>query len=105
MMHQKQEIWRSRTYLDAAAGKQCVRCGAQNGTTVPAHYTGLRQHTYGKGYGEKCSDITTADLCMSCHTYFDQPQQRKSVEASEDFLHCIVLTVLRRLRDKVLVIK
>lgn len=99
-MNLKQPIWRSRKYLDAAEGQSCVRCGKQDGTIVGCHYTGLRQHTYGKGRGIKCSDAATADLCMECHAYFDQPQQRKSVDASEEFLHCIMLTIIRRLADK-----
>jgi hypothetical protein len=79
-----------------------VRCGRNDGTVVACHYTGLRQHFYGKGTRIKCSDVATADLCGACHIYFDQPDTRKSVERSEEFLHCILMTLIRRLQDGVL---
>lgn len=95
-------IWRSRKHLNGASGQPCVRCGTNDGTVVAAHYTGLRQHWYGKGRGIKPTDIATADLCLKCHTYFDNPTERKSVERSEEFLHCILLTIMRRLQDGIL---
>lgn len=98
----KQPTWRSRKYLDQARGQQCVRCGAWSETVVAAHYTGYRQHTYGKGRGVKPSDVAVADLCRECHEHFDRPEQRKSTEASEEFLHCILLTIMRRLAAGVL---
>jgi hypothetical protein len=89
-------MWHSRPYLNGARGQPCVRCGANDGTVVSAHYTGLRQHLYGKGRGIKGSDVLVADLCRVCHEHFDQPQERKSIEASEAFLHCIAMTLIRR---------
>jgi hypothetical protein len=79
-----------------------VRCGSDDGTSVWAHYTGLRQHQYGKGKGIKGSDIIGAHLCYACHTELDQPQQRKSVEASEEFLHCVALTLIRLVEQEIL---
>ncbi len=79
-----------------------MRCGLNDGTIVACHYTGLRQHSYGKGRGLKPDDIATADLCRTCHIYVDNPTERKSIERSEDFLHCILLTAIRRLADGVL---
>jgi hypothetical protein len=99
---QKSNAWRSKKYLHAANGESCIRCGTDDGTIVSAHYTGIRQHTYGKGRGIKCDDLATADLCQACHTYFDQPAQRKSIETSEEFLHCIVMTIIRRVKAGVL---
>ena len=99
---QKQPNWRSKKYTDAAANQVCVRCGRYDGTIVACHYTGFRQMTYGKGFAEKCSDIATADLCSKCHTYFDEPTEYKSVDRSEEFLHCILLTLIRRLAEGVL---
>ncbi len=93
----KQKAWRSKNYTDAAADQECVRCWKSDGTIVAAHYTGLHQHQYGKGRSIKCSDIATADLCHDCHTWFDQPTERKSIERSEEFLHCILMTIIRRL--------
>lgn len=95
-MNLKQPIFRSRKYTNAADGQPCVRCGANDGTVVAAHYTGLRQHRFGKGRGRKCSDLLVADLCARCHQRFDVDIQRKSVEQSEDFLTCVLLTIIRR---------
>jgi len=101
-MMQKQQTWRSRKYLDAAKDQYCVRCFADDGTIVAAHYTGLRQHIYGKGTRIKGSDILTADLCRDCHIYFDNPDERKSIRRSEEFLNCIAITLMRRLEQGVL---
>lgn len=92
LMMMKDSPVRSARLRKSAKGQPCVRCGADDGTVVLAHYTGLRQHQYGKGRGIKCSDHMGAHLCHSCHLHFDQPELRKSVEASEEFLHCIALT-------------
>ena len=102
MTFPKQKPWRSKKYTSAAAGQSCVRCGVSDGTIVPCHYTGLRQHSYGKGTRIKCSDIALADLCSVCHIYLDNPTERKSIERSEDFLHCCLLTQIRRLAAGVL---
>ncbi len=98
----KQRTWRSPKYLNAAKGQYCVKCFADDGTIVAAHYTGLRQHIYGKGRSVKGSDILTADLCWSCHEYFDNPDERKSIRRSEEFLNCIAITLMRRLEQGVL---
>jgi len=97
---------RSKKYLRGAKEQSCVRCGCNNGTTVGAHYTGLRSHLYGKGTGTKVHDVLIADLCMQCHEYFDVPRAPKhntqhnlnwmKTEMSEEFLHCVALTLIRR---------
>ena len=102
MLITKSRPVRSQKLRDSAKGESCTRCGAHDGTTVLAHYTGIRQHQYGKGRGVKCSDHMGALLCQACHLHFDQPAQRKSIEASEEFLHCIALT-WERWRDMGLV--
>lgn len=99
---QKQPSWRSKKYTDAAAGQSCVRCGRDDETIVPCHYTGFRQHAYGKGRGEKCNDIAIADLCSECHDYFDNRIEYKSIARSEEFLHCCLLTQIRRLAGGIL---
>ena len=99
-MFPKDNPWRSKRYTDAANGQACVRCGEQE-TVVAAHYTGLRQHTYGKGRGLKPDDIVTADLCVNCHAWLDSPK-RKSIERSEEFQHLILMTLRRRIADGVL---
>ena len=85
--------------LALAKHSACVRCEADDGTIVAAHYTGIRQHSYGKGRSLKGSDIAVAFLCCDCHKYFDQPTERKSIERSEEFLHCIMLTLIKAMGD------
>ena len=89
----------------SAKGQACVFCGARDGTVVACHYTGQRQHLYGKGKSIKGHDCLTADLCVRCHAYFDQPTNDKTKdERSEEFLHCIALTLVRRMQRGVLVV-
>ncbi len=73
----------------------CVRCG-NVGSTVLAHYSGLRQHSYGKGRGIKGSDLAAALLCGACHDFFDSYKTPNDWERSEEFLHLCMLTVIRR---------
>lgn len=98
-MLQKSNPVRSKRLRDAARGQPCIRCGVDDGTVVLAHYTGFRQHEYGKGRGIKCDDHMAADLCMACHQHLDNPAQRKSIEASEEFLHLIARTWRRRIAE------
>ena len=92
----------SKKIRASASGEVCTRCESNDRTTVLAHYTGLRQHQYGKGMGRKGSDVVAAYLCAKCHAYFDRPTERKSIEASEEFLHCVVLTFMRLVENGVL---
>jgi ribosome-binding protein aMBF1 (putative translation factor) len=80
----------------SAKGKSCVNCGVDDGTIVPCHYCGLRQHQLGKGTGLKCDHAATAEFCYKCHVSFDQPEQRKSITASKAFLAGIIKTHARR---------
>ena len=76
----------------------CVRCKRKDGTTVGAHYTGARRLSYNGGFGIKVDDWMIADLCGECHRYMDTLSRDKSKkwEHSEEFLHYIMLTILRR---------
>jgi len=75
---------------------------------VSCHYTGRRQFRYGKGLGQKCDDMATAWLCGDCHRYFDEYEEMRyrimaigaisRVEVSEEFLNCIMLTNIERLK-------
>lgn len=85
----------------AADGEPCVRCGSI-GTTVSCHYSGLRQHAYGKGRGIRGSDLAAADLCMQCHQHFDGYETPNDWERSEEFLHCCILTIIRRYEKGIL---
>lgn len=82
---------------DFAAGQSCVRCGAQDGTVVLAHYTGVRRHSYGGGFGIKVHDGVGAHLCMTCHKIMDTETKEKSRrwDVSEEMLHLCALTWIR----------
>lgn len=86
----------------AANGQPCIRCGSQDETVVLAHYSGPWQHKFGKGRGIKGDDIAGADLCSTCHSYFDEYKSGNTVERSDEFLACCLLTVIRRLQQGVL---
>lgn len=85
---------------ELARGQSCIRCGADDGTTVGAHYTGVRRLAYGGGMSVKVNDLLTADLCGRCHLEMDQlsRDKEKRWEHSEEFHHLIFLTLLRRLK-------
>jgi hypothetical protein len=96
---------RSKKMLSAAKDQSCMNCGANDGTVVAAHYSGLRSHAFGKGTGHKPHDILVADLCRSCHESFDQNRAMghvsestlRRIDQSEQFLYLILQTLLRRI--------
>jgi|TARA_R110000803_G_scaffold85097_1_gene151376 hypothetical protein len=106
--HSKNPVIRSKKLLSAARGESCVNCGVRDDTIVAAHYQGLRSHLYGKGKGQKPHDILVADLCQKCHTAFDTYQVgegtalQKKIDASEQFQHCILQTIIRRISQGVI---
>lgn len=99
---------------DASNGQACVRCGKTEGV-VDCHYTGVRRHAYGGGYGKKVHDFLIADLCQECHVYMDTISRERSQSDeqdkdgaflhSEEFLHFVVLTLERRFVQGVIVVK
>lgn len=91
-MFQKRNPWKSRKHLDNVAKLPCVRCGADDGTIVPAHYSGEYQHLLGKGVGSKVTDAAVAALCHKCHAHMDTYQDGNTVDRSEEFLFLIVVT-------------
>jgi len=99
---------RSKKLLAAARGESCVNCGVSDDTIVAAHYQGLRSHQYGKGKGQKPHDILVADLCHKCHPAFDSYKVgdglglAKKIDASEQFQHLILKTIVRRIKDGVI---
>jgi len=95
----KRQPIRSKKLRNHAKDQPCAACGRNDGTTVLAHYTGLRQHAYGKGRGQKPDDFMAAELCAECHRAFDSPEYSKDEEASEAFLHAIALTWRRWVDD------
>lgn len=86
---------------ELARGQTCIRCGADDGTVVLAHYFGPRRHAYGGGMGHKGHDAVAAELCMTCHKWFDTGCRirERRWEASEEFLHCVALTWIRRIEN------
>lgn len=102
----------SQAWLDAAEGRSCVNCGAMDDTIVPAHYTGLHQQEWGKGHGIKVHDILAADLCRACHLKLDNYNSStfsdlymRKIDMSEQFLTCVIRTLLRRIEQGVVTIK
>lgn len=99
---------RSKKITDAARDRACVNCNAQDGTIVRAHYSGPRQHQYGKGRGIKGHDCVAADLCQKCHNQFDSykvgqgaTQMLRDIDHSEQFLHLCILTLIRDIEEGV----
>jgi hypothetical protein len=100
---------RSKAMLKAAEGQCCTNCGKNDGTTVAAHYQGIRGDSFGRGGSEKGHDLLVADLCSECHDDFDNYRgsfvvdkfQRK-VDLSERFLYCVAITLIRRFRQGIL---
>lgn len=95
-------IIRNKKITQAAKGRSCVCCGGDDGTIVRAHYSGMRQHQYGKGRGIKGHDCVAADLCMSCHSKFDshaigegETRDMRRIDQSEQFLHYCIITLVR----------
>jgi hypothetical protein len=101
-------ILRSKKMLSAAKDQSCVNCGVEDGTVVAAHYSGLRGHTFGKGKGIKPHDLCVADLCMKCHsafdnyTFLDGNLFQAKIDQSEQFLYLIMTTLIRRIEQGVI---
>ena len=89
--------WRSPSWLKGAEGESCVRCGAQDGTVVAAHYSGSYAHEFGKGRGVKAADHLVADLCSRCHTALDNYEGGNDDARAVEFFRCIFRTQMRRL--------
>lgn len=92
--------YRNRKMLDAARDVPCIRCG-RAGETRACHFNGLGQLQYGKGRGQKCSDLMTAEFCQACDSLFTEGSTHEFWHNKEsragDFLHWIALTNIRRL--------
>ena len=86
---------------DDAKNQPCIRCG-KPGETRRAHYNGYRSYAYGKGRGIKPSDVMVAEFCHSCDELFSEqfywkwPGGSKDIKRSEEFLHWIAMTLIRK---------
>ena len=107
---QKHKPYRNRAMLDAAKDQCCIRCGKE-GETRACHYNGPYQYMYGKGRGQKGCDLMTAEFCHSCDLEFtegnmpgwitdlvEEPVIAAFVR-SENFLHWIAMTNIRRIEN------
>lgn len=93
-----------------AKGRFCIRCWFRDKIYVYdhielCHYTGIRQHSFNKGRGQKGSHILQCPLCKACHKRFDEPKVRKSVELSEEFLFFISLFIAQEYEEGNIIIK
>ena len=82
---------------ESARGKTCIRCGGHD--AYACHYNGQRQFQYGKGMGTKAHDMATAEFCHACDQIFTEGSTEKWAnqdERSEEFLHWILMTNIRR---------
>jgi len=65
--------------------------------------------SYGKGRGIKCNDLATAEFCYECDQRFSEgsidPIWESKWERSEEFLHWIMMTNIRRVKAGVLEVK
>lgn len=81
--------------MPKASDKLCTgrfgQCKSSHGVQR-AHYTGEFQSLFGKGTSQKVHDLFTSYLCISCHNRLDQPENRKSHEASHEFAIAINLS-------------
>jgi len=92
----------------ASVGTTCIKCDADG--AYSCHYNGLRQQAYGKGRGIKCHDIATAEFCYKCDQEFTEGSTSErwngdrdgKWERSEEFLHWVLLTNIRRYNNGVL---
>ncbi len=83
-----------KTPLQPVKVNTCVLTGKPN--PERCHYTGIMQHLFSKGMSEKCDHLFVAEICREKHIEFDQPKERKSLQASHDFIVAILLTIKRK---------
>ena len=66
-LRQREPRLKSKRITDDARGQICMRCGAEDGTTVNAHCNDMEF----RGMGMKSDCSLTAWLCQSCHDLVD----------------------------------
>lgn len=92
-----------KTPLKPVNGRPCVLTGKPN--PERAHYTGMMQHLFGKGKSSKCDNLFVAEINKEKHKEFDQPNEKKDLQASHDFMVAILLTIKRKVELGLIVIK
>lgn len=93
---------KSPKLLEAARGQSCALCGADDGTVVAAHYSGLYSNALGKGMGQKAWDHCTAHLCHRCHNDLDTYAEGNNEERAIRFMVAIFKTQKRLFDEGVL---
>lgn len=108
-MYLKTEPIRDKKLTSASRDRACSCCEKRDGTVVRCHYSGMRQHTYGKGRGIKCHDLAAADLCIECHAKFDNYEMgqgdtklQRDIDQSEQFLHCVMVTLVQDWKEGII---
>lgn len=97
-MINKTPPYRNPSLIAAVDGMACIRCGRQDGTVVPAHYSGICAHALGKGEGVKAHDFVAA-YCYECHTAVDNYRCGNNYETGFFRLMDILRTLYVLLRD------
>ena len=97
MMH-RSKPWRSREYLQAALGADCLHCGERDGTVVACH---LRLKGF-CGTGTKPPDFMTLQLCARCHDKLDGRAQPSWQHDWEHQLRLLCRTLERRFSEGVI---
>lgn len=87
----KEDYFRSKPWLRAAASIPCVQCGAEG--TQAAH------RNEGKGMGLKVDDCLVAALCPTCHTEIDQGGILTRAERRERLDKAILQTLVELCRQ------
>ena len=86
---------------EGARGQDCIRCG--NSGAYACHYSGPRQHDFGKGRGRKAHDLMSAEFCHKCDQEFTEgstsPRWKDKWERSEEFMFHIGMTNIRRFEE------
>jgi hypothetical protein len=77
------KTYRNKKLLQAAQYYPCQFCGADNATTVAAHYQGMWSNKVGKGMGMKPHDAAIAYLCSDCHDLLDGRTKEANFGAAE----------------------
>lgn len=98
-MIKKSPPYRNPALLAAVEGMACVSCGRQDGTIIPAHYSGICSHKLGKGERVKAHDFVAA-LCAECHDAADNYRTGNNYEAGFHRLMQILQTLYALLRDE-----
>lgn len=91
-------LYRNPKLLADAKDKSCICCGRDDGTTIAAHYSGIEALSFGKGMGIKAHDLC-ADLCHSCHNYFDGYKGGNDYDRGFKLFKYIHLSLIRRLTN------